>query len=432
MRFMLIVLMLMISCGNVLSQEAKKLDSKTSALVEKLTVQQKNRLCRITDQTLACAAIIKYLDGLKARGNMDARAWELEKDYILELELVQLKEAKEILGVNLSETQILNLLFVIAPRQIIQTVQVQPAPSKTQAVFTLINMARFTGAVLLIVGIGWLLWHLVKRHLYIMEFLAYAFCFGLMYAAVFTVPQTGQYIALVGCLGLAPTLVFTNTLHEAKIDVIYSRLGGRKREGLVAWDSFILTVIWGACAIAFNSSMLGYMSVIALVSALGFSALVIPMGYAIGFRDDFTLIRATTACFWLLAAAVGIQFTNQWLSIPYVALFKDGVFFVCAFVYFLGMLIISSRYYSATHYILHQGMFVISGIAALTVGTLMGITEISKIGGTFFALYLLDKYYLDIPWKGVWAWGFATAMLGVLIYGLAMVAGVYPQYFLLS
>lgn len=103
-----------------------------------------------------------------------------------------------------------------------------------------------------------------------------------------------------------------------------------------------------------------------------------------------------------------------------------------AFVYYLGLLILSSRYYNAGkgNYILLQIITVLSGVAAFFVGATFGVNILLSIGGTFFVLYLLEKYS-ELPWNDIgWAW----SLLGIacLLYGAAFVVGKYPEYFLVG
>lgn len=77
-----------------------------------------------------------------------------------------------------------------------------------------------------------------------------------------------------------------------------------------------------------------------------------------------------------------------------------------------------------------QVLTVVSGLLALYFGSVFGITALANIGGSFFCMYIIEKYF-DIPWKGVWLyWGFMG--FGLLLYVLSVVAKTYPQYFLFS
>ncbi len=78
-------------------------------------------------------------------------------------------------------------------------------------------------------------------------------------------------------------------------------------------------------------------------------------------------------------------------------------------------------------YLQMQVVTVISGVAALYLGATSGIGTLLGIGGTFFAIYLLEKYY-EIPWSGVgWAWSLVG--VAVALYFFVGFAEQHPQYF---
>jgi hypothetical protein len=75
-----------------------------------------------------------------------------------------------------------------------------------------------------------------------------------------------------------------------------------------------------------------------------------------------------------------------------------------------------------------QAIVIGSGVAALYIGTVFGLTMLAGVGGTFFYIYVLEKYY-EIPWKGVgWAW--STLFLAGILYGFVIFAQRHPQYFI--
>ena len=173
-----------------------------------------------------------------------------------------------------------------------------------------------------------------------------------------------------------------------------------------------------------------------------------------GWTKDESVPRSTMASFILLAFYVSIKLTShnapEWLN-----LFSTGCLFMGAFVYFLGLLVMSSKWYSwedqyeevgamykdgkkvheaykvrsvtADRYLIMQGITLTSGFAALYFGASFDIGTLLGIGGTFFAIYLLEKYY-EIPWKGAgWAWSLLGVAIGM--YFFIGFASQNPQYF---
>jgi hypothetical protein len=99
------------------------------------------------------------------------------------------------------------------------------------------------------------------------------------------------------------------------------------------------------------------------------------------------------------------------------------------FVYFLGILILASKwYFEDLRYLLMQVICVASGVLALWLGSVYGMPMLLGIGGTLFYLYIIEKYY-EIPWECTgWAW----SLLGLagILYGFAVFAQAHPQYFI--
>jgi hypothetical protein len=127
-------------------------------------------------------------------------------------------------------------------------------------------------------------------------------------------------------------------------------------------------------------------------------------------------------------------------NVTSIEVFRGGMSFMGSLVYFLGILIMSSRHYCRNgsfmssgdtnwlQYSFMQLITVVSGLLALYLGTVFEIHPMASIGGTLFCLYILEKYS-DIPWDGVgYYWSFAG--LGALLYSFSVIASRYPSYFL--
>jgi hypothetical protein len=120
----------------------------------------------------------------------------------------------------------------------------------------------------------------------------------------------------------------------------------------------------------------------------------------------------------------------------WIPVFQPGVFWLCGLVYAVSCLTLSCKYYnSATspnswggRYLIMQLVAIASGFAAIYIGSVYQIGVLQEIGGTFLALYLLEKFF-ELPWnKDVWAW--AALSLALVLYGAATFAEAHPQYFL--
>ena len=223
------------------------------------------------------------------------------------------------------------------------------------------------------------------------------------------------YLGLLGSLGFIGALEYSYFSRKMK-----------SRTALYA----ILTIVWGSIAALFNSSMIGFMSVGALLAFFGFSVLVTPLCYCIGFKNDEIMARTTMAAAILVLSYIFCEISSVILP-PQVEIFKFGVLFLGTFVYFTGLLIMSSKFYSLVNdkasYSLLQLVTIVSGIGALFIGSVFDLDSLQKIGGTFFFLYLIEKY-TELPWNSsTWPW--LSLIFAGLLWCAARFASVYPTYF---
>ena len=113
-------------------------------------------------------------------------------------------------------------------------------------------------------------------------------------------------------------------------------------------------------------------------------------------------------------------------------MFAPAAFFLSTCGCFTDLLIVSRRFYwwrsPASRWLPRQLLTAVSGLAALWFGSVFDVGAIRGIGGTFFFLWVLEKY-LELPWKkALMAW--AALGLALLLYAGAYVVRTYPEYFL--
>lgn len=229
--------------------------------------------------------------------------------------------------------------------------------------------------------------------------LGYVASAALMMSGAYVAPENQLWPVLGGCLLFGIVHWITGVVSGTKADP----------------EAFfgVLVSIWGPVAVFYHENIVGFIAVGAFMGLLGFSAAVVPMGYLLGFRDSKALSRATAAGFAVLAIYVAVRalgYQNQYLSV-----FEPGALWFGSFVGYLGLLISSSRWHDGgLPYALRQGITAVAGMAALAFGSLLAIPELLGIGGTFFALYLIEKPF-DVPVK---------RMTGYAVTGLCVSAAV--------
>ncbi len=255
---------------------------------------------------------------------------------------------------------------------------------------------------------------LVRVPIRFYEVVFYLLSAGLLVLAWFLGPTPRPYVALTGCLTYAAAVGFS--------------LGLRKEKRIKSWQyPLLLAALWIPAALVFDSSLIGFIATAAVLAALGFSVLVTPLCYSFGFDDETSLGRATTAAFALLAGFVLLRVFGA--AVPGLRVFESGALFLGSFVGYLGLLICSSRWYThKKNYALFQVVTIAAGVAALLVGSLCGIGELQKIGGTFFVLYLLEKPF-EIPVESKRAYATIGLVVSAALFGFCWYVRANPDVF---
>lgn len=246
------------------------------------------------------------------------------------------------------------------------------------------------------------------------EALLYAGSVALVVYGKFLTSEIGPYVGLTGCLLLAGALVLTGYVHKLKEN--YLRF----------WT--ILFVSWTTAALVYQSQIIGFIAVGALMSVLGFSAMVYPFMVVIGFKDEDSLGKATAAAFALvLLYAASIVFN---LQLSFVSVFQNGALFLGCFVGYLGLDIASTRWYDGRqrNYALFQVITMAAGFFAIYIGSVYGIGELQKIGGTFLVLFFLTKL-TEIPVESRRGYAILGLFSSAVVYGFCVYAKSHPDVF---
>ena len=121
----------------------------------------------------------------------------------------------------------------------------------------------------------------------------------------------------------------------------------------------------------------------------------------------------------------------NFLTIP----FTRPLIFLGTFVYFIGLIILSSRWYRSWQnrrfiFILLQIITFTSGLSMMFFGPMLEIPFIQSIGGTMFVLWLLQKYAEIAPWNDFWLGTCSLLGFGGILYGFAYFLQSHPEYFI--
>lgn len=178
--------------------------------------------------------------------------------------------------------------------------------------------------------------------------------------------------------------------------------------------SGLLFLVWAPMAVLFNSSLVGFMAMGALLSALGFSEPAKIMFASLRFRQHMVIEKATFAAFLVLALFIGLKAIIP--SVPALTVFEFGALFLGSLVGYVGLFVLSMRWYNRNQrerYGVAQVAAIVAGLGALFFGSIFQISALQKIGGTFFVVYCLAKIG-DIPAKNRPAFALLIALVGSL------------------
>eukprot|EP00163_Fabomonas_tropica_P001120 TRINITY_DN10854_c0_g1_i1.p1 TRINITY_DN10854_c0_g1~~TRINITY_DN10854_c0_g1_i1.p1 ORF type:complete len:436 (-),score=59.51 TRINITY_DN10854_c0_g1_i1:1138-2445(-) len=361
-----------------------------------------------TFQLHSIAAQAAYLQTL-----VDTNAVKGKKEFA-RLSTALVKQAREVYPSADSWTRLLTL-----HAQAREAAESSTWRDKVAGIFTFVNIVWVVAIIVVVVSISALFGHyfialLVAIPGVVYEMAAYGTSLAFMVLGYTNYPpHIGQFLALTGALGYGASQCLTKALHFP-----------RQKPNNFAF-SVHMAVVFAALALAFDSPVLGFVCIMCVESALGFSVVVAPLCVMLGFPSRDVIPRAVSASFVILAPFVAYRIVGS--PVPHLAVFESGALFMGTFVYFIGLLILSSSVWRSVAWQIHL-IKIISGIAALYLGSVYGIAQLSGIGGTFFALYGAERFtYLLAKARVHFAW--ITLGLGLMMYGLSFIVHVYPQYF---
>lgn len=259
------------------------------------------------------------------------------------------------------------------------------------------------------------------------EIILYFACFGLIYSGQFATATASQFVALPGVLGLAILLPFS---YKRRRPEQLKTLEYEQVKRPIILQNLILMMIWGATAIAYDSQLIGFMTVAVFMAMVTATRAVPALLASIGL-DDNSAGRELLVMSFLLLLTYIVMVVRDVVGIYHV--FEVGVHWLGAYGFFGALEWMSSRWrktQSMKSYIYWQFIAVLSGVGAIFIGQFFEIEALTEVGGTFLLFYILSKY-IEIPnLRQYWLW--ASLGLGLILYVIALVINQYPELFLFS
>lgn len=205
-------------------------------------------------------------------------------------------------------------------------------------------------------------------------------------------------------------------------------LGIEKREATV-WNAGVMLMA-GAQALIQGNSMVAGVSVGALMGLLGFTAFNLPGMVGVGFDGKGAIWRGI---FGALAALIPAALVKiGYGSLGALEVFWPAIGWLCSMVAAVGLLIVSSRFFESRAdvviYLARNIAMLGFGLFCVWAGSVHGLTEMSRVGGTFLAIWLFEKPW-DIPSAGKLGYSFIGLASCVGVFWVVRLIGEHPDKF---
>ena len=293
---------------------------------------------------------------------------------------------------------------------------VQATPTKMSIGQQILGFITFTNIILVLAGIAFVICFfvffgeiLLNIPKVVWEVMFYLLAFGVMIYGK-GLGDMANYVGLLGGALFVGALAFS----------FGTRTSRRAAHVPETFFTILCTVLF-PLAFIYNSALIaGLLAIPAFMGLLGFTVMMVPGVIGIGFSKDDAVPRGTFTGLFILGVFVAARM-GLVNVIPVLNIFETGSLYWGAFVGYLGLLILSSKWYAKDGaYLFFNLLVLIFGIAALSLGSIYGIPELQKIGGTFFVIWTCEKYF-EIPAKNIHGFAF----LGMIFFGLMWLGSAF-------
>lgn len=294
---------------------------------------------------------------------------------------------------------------------------------------SLINFIKVLAVILLLVAFSGIIKNLIHRFweliakvpvwVYQAGFLA-----ATLYASFFPASISASqffYIALFGIIGNLILLVWILNWWDKLRDKLIQLLDiGIPLMSIV---SFLLTIYFGAFAIAYQSSLLGFFAAVTLSGVFTFSLFYMPGVLFLQFKEN-----ALSAMVFghLIVLIIYVTLLLLGVAGEYLVYFNAGIQYYCTLAMGIGLLVGSSPFYKSASL-----FYFITFIAVCAAATL--IYFFTKLTGMAIILYVL---FVLVFLEWIAYLGFKTGvitgliLIGGLLFGLALLLEKYASVIL--
>jgi len=250
------------------------------------------------------------------------------------------------------------------------------------------------------------------------ELLSYIACTVLLIEGARSPSERGIFISATGMALTVPAFAYSSLLH-AKVKI--------PEDKLTAIVSLWIASVWIPSALHFQSSLMGWIAVVAFYSYLGFSVVCTGLCYYIGFeKNQIVRVAVTSVLLLTLFVSLKIGHVASWILIP----FGTPIMVFGSLVLLLALLIISSAYnYSMREqsFVGRQLLICSVVIVELFFGSVYQIDSIRNTAITFLGLYLTEKWvelHDTLKWNP-WVFFF---LFFVVLWRVALYLHTNPQF----
>ena len=249
---------------------------------------------------------------------------------------------------------------------------------------------------------------IIKSILPYSEQIGYVLLIFILSQSFYCPKDIGFFLALTSLVGYYSLFIYTCNKHGQNVT-------NESTKSLYSYGMILLPT--AMLTIYYNSDLLGFLSIVFLYFSFGFSVISRGLCWCIGFRDRDPL----TDCTCISLALIPLYLVMD-KKVAYLKHFHYGIYVMSVIIYFLGLLILSSKYkYGKT-----QILMIISLILFAFIGSIMNITSMYNVTITFSFLYLGEKIGEMSFWKG---FEIVLVFLGFLTcYFASMLLTAHPSF----
>lgn len=291
---------------------------------------------------------------------------------------------------------------------------------------SLINFIKVFAVILLLIAFGGIIKKFIRGCWFLIAMVPVwvyqaAFLCATIYASLF--PATiwssqSFYIALFGIFGNLLVCVWIIAVWKRIEEWIKKILDFGIPPGSAI--SFLLMVYFGAFAIFYESSFLGFFAAVALSGVFSFSLFYVPGVLFLYFKEN---ALAAMVFGHLLALIIFIGLLLLGIATEYLAYFNTGVQYYCTLALGVALLVGSSPFYHKAkifYFLILIGLCIL----ATPLYFFFNMTALPTILYIFFVLVLLE-------WIGYWGFknGVIAGLLfvGAILFGLALFLEKYAS-----